>query len=144
MATDTKGIIECVTICRTRFCSPICCGCRLWSSQWELPRIQNSAMFHEENEWKWATQWARKAHFSAPSRFLWPSWIWNKDPLGELHLLTHLTQHLYRRIKKSKGGWQKKKTQSTSKDSVTWWNSQVGWPDVCKVDNTIFNQFYSF
>ena len=38
-----------------------CCGCHLWSSQWELPRIQNSAMFHEENQWKWATQWARKA-----------------------------------------------------------------------------------
>lgn len=32
--------------------------------------------------------------------------------------LTHLTQHLYRGIKKLKGRWQKKKTQSISKDSV--------------------------
>lgn len=131
----------------TAFCSPICCGCHLWSSQWELLKIQNLAMFHEENEWQCATQRAREAHFSAPFWFLWPPQIWNNDLWENVTFSTsdgYIIQHLYRGTKKLEKRMAKRKDKSTSKDFRTHWNSQVDLPELWQVETTIQNQWYRY
>lgn len=95
---------------------------------------------------KWmksATQWAREAHLSAPSWFLWPSQIWNKDFWENVTFNTsvnYIIKHLYKGTKKFKRKMAKKKDKSTSKDFMTFWNSQVDLPEVWQVENTIQNQ----
>lgn len=96
-------------------------------------------MFHEENEWKWATQWARKARFSAPSWFLWPSRIWNRDLE---RTSTHLIALWLNTFTEGLRNWREngKKGKSRFSNILKF----TDWPEVGPVENTTFNQFYSF
>lgn len=60
---------------------------------------------------KTATQWAREAHFSAPSWFLGPSQIWNKDFWENVTFNTsvnYIIKHFTEGLRNSREKWQKR------------------------------------
>lgn len=118
MATNTQVLIKFCHYLSDTLCSPICYGCGLWSSRWELLRIQNFAMFHEENEWKLPHSGPEK-HISKllhGSCDLHRSGTKTSERMSpSTHLLTILLNTFTKGLRNSREKWQKRKTKAHQK-----------------------------